>query len=54
MGFQFDQGRMDVSVHPICGDSHPTDVRITTRFQESSFIESPYAVIHETGHALYE
>jgi len=54
MGFQFDQGRMDVSIHPFCGGSHPTDVRITTRYQESNFIESLYAVIHETGHGLYE
>tara|TARA_R110002073_G_scaffold52938_1_gene137109 strand:+ start:1015 stop:2532 length:1518 start_codon:yes stop_codon:yes gene_type:complete len=54
MGFQFDQGRMDVSVHPFCGGGHPTDVRITTRYKESNFIESLYAVIHETGHGLYE
>ncbi len=54
IGFDFEQGRMDVSVHPFCGGSHPTDVRITTRYSERSFIESLYAVIHETGHALYE
>ncbi len=54
MGFRFDQGRMDVSVHPFCGGSHPTDVRITTRYQPDNFIESLYAVIHETGHGLYE
>lgn len=54
LGFRFDQGRMDVSVHPFCGGSHPTDVRITTRYNEQNFIESLYAVIHETGHALYE
>lgn len=54
IGFNFDQGRMDVSVHPFCGGSHPTDVRITTRYKESDFIESMYAVIHETGHGLYE
>lgn len=54
IGFQFDCGRMDVSVHPFCGGSHPTDVRITTRYQENDFIESLYAVIHETGHGLYE
>ncbi len=54
IGFQFDKGRMDVSVHPFCGGSHPTDVRITTRYNENDFIESLYAVIHETGHALYE
>ena len=54
MGFAFDQGRMDVSVHPFCGGGHPTDVRITTRYKDSDFVESLYAVIHETGHGLYE
>lgn len=54
IGFDFDCGRMDVSVHPFCGGSHPTDVRITTRYKEDNFIESLYAVIHETGHGLYE
>jgi carboxypeptidase Taq len=54
MGFMFDQGRMDVSVHPFCGGSHPTDVRITTRYRTDNFVESLYAVIHETGHGLYE
>ncbi|MEK9628936.1 MAG: carboxypeptidase M32, partial [Nitrospinota bacterium] len=54
MGFAFDHGRMDVSVHPFCGGSHPTDVRITTRYRTDNFIESLYAVIHETGHGLYE
>ncbi|TXI20098.1 MAG: carboxypeptidase M32 [Nitrosomonas sp.] len=54
MGFNFEQGRIDVSVHPFCGGSHPTDVRITTRYKTSNFVESLYSVIHETGHALYE
>ncbi len=54
MGFAFDRGRMDVSVHPFCGGSHPTDVRITTRYRTDNFVESLYAVIHETGHGLYE
>ena len=54
MGFNFDKGRMDVSVHPFCGGGHPTDVRITTRYRTENFIESLFAVIHETGHGLYE
>ena len=54
IGFSFDRGRMDVSVHPFCGGSHPTDVRITTRYKTNNFIESLYSIIHETGHALYE
>jgi len=54
MGFSFDRGRMDVSVHPFCGGAHATDVRITTRYRDDNFIESLFAVIHETGHGLYE
>ncbi len=54
MGFSFDQGRMDVSVHPFSGGGDFTDVRITTRYGEDNFVESLYAVIHETGHGLYE
>jgi carboxypeptidase Taq len=54
LGFDFANGRMDVSVHPFCGGGHPTDVRITTRYREDNFVESLYAVVHETGHALYE
>lgn len=54
IGFSFDRGRMDVSVHPFCGGGHPTDVRITTRYRTDTFIESLYGIIHETGHGLYE
>jgi carboxypeptidase Taq len=54
MGFSFDHGRMDVSVHPFCGGGDSTDVRITTRYRLDNFVESLYAVIHETGHGLYE
>jgi carboxypeptidase Taq len=54
IGFDFDKGRMDESVHPFCGGGHPTDVRITTRYRSDNFIESLYGVIHETGHGLYE
>ncbi len=54
IGFDFNRGRMDTSVHPFCGGGDYTDVRITTRYSEDDFIESLYAVIHETGHGLYE
>lgn len=54
MGFAFDRGRMDTSIHPFCGGGHPTDVRITTRYKDDDFVESLYGVVHETGHGLYE
>jgi carboxypeptidase Taq len=53
LGFDFEGGRLDVSVHPFCGGV-PEDVRITTRYSEDDFARSLMAVIHETGHARYE
>jgi len=46
-------GRLDISAHPFCGGV-PTDVRITTRYDEADFTSALMGVIHETGHARYE
>ncbi|MBL6690551.1 MAG: carboxypeptidase M32 [Pseudomonadales bacterium] len=53
LGFDFEHGRLDVSHHPFCGGVKE-DVRITTRYTTDNFFESLMAVIHETGHAMYE
>ena len=53
VGFDMDHGRLDVSHHPFCGGV-PTDVRITTRYDESDFSRALMGVLHETGHAKYE
>jgi carboxypeptidase Taq len=53
IGFDFNYGRLDVSAHPFCGGT-PDDVRITTRYDESDFARALMAVLHETGHALYQ
>lgn len=53
IGFNFDHGRLDISLHPFCGGT-PDDVRITTRYDESDFRGALMGVLHETGHALYE
>ena len=52
-GLEADHSRLDRSTHPFCGGI-PTDVRITTRYDESNFAKSLLGVMHETGHALYE
>lgn len=54
MGFSFERGRLDTSVHPFCGGGDSYDVRITTRYDEKNFASSLMAMMHETGHALYE
>ena len=53
LGFNFDNGRVDVSAHPFCGGV-PEDVRITTRYDENELLSALFGVVHETGHARYE
>lgn len=53
LGFDFDHGRLDESLHPFCGGT-PGDVRLTTRYDEADFASALMGVLHETGHALYE
>jgi carboxypeptidase Taq len=53
LGFDFDAGRLDVSVHPFCGGV-PEDVRMTTRFKPQDFLTSLMGTVHETGHGRYE
>ena len=52
-GLDFAHARLDRSAHPFSGGT-PTDVRITTRYDEADFTQAVLAVVHETGHALYE
>lgn len=54
MGLDWEAGRLDISAHPFCGGAGPSDVRMTTRYNENDFLVSLFSVIHETGHALYE
>ncbi len=52
-GLEPEHSRLDRSAHPFCGGT-PTDVRITTRYNEADFSNALLGVLHETGHALYE
>jgi carboxypeptidase Taq len=54
MGFDFEAGRMDQSTHPFCAGIWPGDTRFTTRFDEKDPFSCLYAVMHESGHGLYE
>lgn len=53
LGFDFDRGRLDESIHPFCGGI-PDDVRITTNYDANAVLSGLLGVVHETGHALYE
>lgn len=54
MGYDFEAGRQDISVHPFTTSFAATDVRITTRVDESDYASLLWSTIHEGGHALYE
>ncbi len=53
LGLDFAHARLDRSAHPFSGGT-PSDVRITSRYDEADFTQAVLAVVHETGHALYE
>ncbi len=54
MGFDLEAGRLDTSHHPFCSSAAPTDVRLTTRYDEADPRSGFFSIIHEAGHGLYE
>jgi carboxypeptidase Taq len=54
MGFDFDAGRQDKSVHPFTTNFGLKDVRVTTRFEPRDPFSALTGSLHEGGHALYE
>jgi carboxypeptidase Taq len=54
MGYDFDSGRLDETVHPFAIGLNPGDVRVTTKYDEKDWRTAVFGTIHEGGHALYE
>jgi carboxypeptidase Taq len=54
IGYNFNAGRLDQTVHPFATGLNPGDVRITTNYDEKDFRTAVFGTIHEGGHALYE
>ncbi|MBM7569872.1 carboxypeptidase M32 [Aquibacillus albus] len=54
MGYDFDAGRLDQTIHPFAISINTNDVRVTTRYDENDFRMAVFGTIHEGGHALYE
>ncbi|MCM3783910.1 carboxypeptidase M32 [Neobacillus mesonae] len=54
MGYDFEAGRLDESVHPFATGLNPGDVRITTHYYEKDVASAIFSSLHEGGHALYE
>ena len=53
LGYDWRAGRLDLVVHPFVAGTLG-DVRMTTRISETDPFYCLAAVVHETGHALYE
>ncbi|TWI58978.1 carboxypeptidase M32 [Halalkalibacter nanhaiisediminis] len=54
IGYDFEAGRLDETVHPFAIGINPNDVRVTTKYNENDFRVAIFGTIHECGHALYE
>lgn len=54
LGYDFERGRQDKTLHPFMTKFSTGDVRITTRVRENDLNEGLFSTIHEMGHALYE
>ncbi len=54
IGYDFNFGRQDISIHPFTTSFSSQDVRVTTRIDENDFSNMLWSCIHEGGHALYE
>ncbi|MCA1023248.1 carboxypeptidase M32 [Halobacillus litoralis] len=54
MGYDFDAGRLDETIHPFAIGLNQNDVRVTTKYDEQDFRTAVFGTIHEGGHALYE
>jgi len=54
MGYDFEAGRLDTTVHPFAVGLNTGDVRVTTKYDEKDFRTAVFGTIHEGGHALYE
>ncbi|MFZ3590933.1 carboxypeptidase M32 [Bacillus sp. DJP31] len=54
LGYNFQSGRLDETVHPFATGLNPGDVRVTTKYDENDFRNAIFGTIHECGHALYE
>ncbi|MBW1975962.1 MAG: carboxypeptidase M32 [Deltaproteobacteria bacterium] len=54
LGYDFNAGRVDITVHPFTVLAGPSDVRITVRYDEHDFRVGFFSMVHEGGHALYD
>jgi carboxypeptidase Taq len=53
IGYDFEMGALDDTLHPFSNPVAPGDTRVTTRYRESDPFDGLFSALHEGGHALY-
>ncbi len=54
MGLTEERQQLSETAHPFCSSLYPNDIRLTTHFSETNFLQAFLATVHEGGHGLYE
>ena len=54
IGYNFNQGRLDTTVHPFTITIGADDTRVTTNFLPEELDSALFSTLHEGGHALYD
>lgn len=54
IGYDFDSGRLDETVHPFTIDISHNDTRVLTKYVTGDIGPTIFSTLHEGGHALYD
>jgi carboxypeptidase Taq len=54
IGFDYARGALDDTLHPFCSTLSPGDIRLTSRWRETAFLDGFFSALHEAGHGIYE
>lgn len=54
LGYNFNSGRLDESMHPFTTGFGNKDIRITTNYDKKELTDAIFSCIHEGGHGIYE
>jgi carboxypeptidase Taq len=54
IGFDFQRGRLDKTVHPFMAAAGSSDIRLTARCKDEDLFYGLFGFLHEMGHGLYE
>lgn len=54
IGFDYERGTLHDTLHPFCSTLAPGDIRLTSRYSETAFLDGFFSALHEAGHGIYE